>query len=111
MHGREPSSRPCEAALLTGVAVDDVESAAACGREPTDAGTESGLVRLRELGAVFASGDESGHVPAFAIEVHGTTGVGDAFCARRSRSRWHPVNTFGTRSCAVTQRGRWPSVR
>ena len=81
MHGREPSSHPCEAALLTGVAVDDVELARRAAASLRTLVRRAAVVRLRELGAVFAIGDESGHVPAFAIEVHGTTGVGDAFCA------------------------------
>ena len=81
MHGRGKSSRPCETALLTGVAPDDVEAAQRAAASLRTLVRRAAAVTLREPNAVFASDDESGHVPAFATEGHDTTGAGDAFYA------------------------------
>lgn len=68
-----------EAAILTDGSVTDPDS----GREAADVllrgGVEAAIVKLGEGGALYASADASGHVPAFAVEVTDTVAAGDAF--------------------------------
>ncbi len=68
-----------EAAVLTGVEVDDVASAAKAAQALLDLGAPAAVVKLGEKGAYFASAESSGYVQAFEVEVVDTVAAGDAF--------------------------------
>ena len=68
-----------EAGVLTGVAVDGVESAREAAAILRSRGARTALVKLGEQGVVYASGDSEGHVPAFAVEALDTVAAGDGF--------------------------------
>jgi len=68
-----------EAAVLTGVEVDDVASAAKAAQALPDPAAPAAVVKLGEKGAYFASAESSGYVQAFEVEVVDTVAAGDAF--------------------------------
>ena len=71
-----------EAAFLLGESVEGVEgvgAALAAASELLALGPKSAVVTVGADGAVFAEGDDAGHVPAPEAEVVDTTGAGDAF--------------------------------
>ena len=70
-----------EAAMLSGVEVDGPESAAEAASRLRRMGAPAVLVKLGEMGVYYASGEESGHVPAFSVDVVDTVAAGDAFGA------------------------------
>lgn len=67
-----------EAAALSGLAVSTREEALAAARAIQDRGAETVVVTMAHGGAVYVSGDASGHVPAIETEVVDATGAGDA---------------------------------
>ena len=70
-----------EASMLSGVEVTDLASAADAATRLRATGAPVALVKLGEQGVYYASEDESGHVPAFAVDVVDTVAAGDAFGA------------------------------
>ena len=71
-----------EAAFLLGEGVEGVEgvgAALAAASELLALGPKSAVVTVGADGAVFAEGDDAGHLPAPEAEVVDTTGAGDAF--------------------------------
>ena len=71
-----------EAAFLLGESVEGVEgvgAALAAASELLALGPKSAVVTVGADGAVFAEGDDAGHLPAPEAEVVDTTGAGDAF--------------------------------
>ncbi len=69
-----------EAAALTGIAVDGVESARKAAAAFLDKGVGCALITLGEAGVLLHSAASSEHLPAFdAGPVVETTGAGDAF--------------------------------
>lgn len=68
-----------EAAFLLGEGVEGVEGALAAAQRLVLLGPASAVVTVGADGAVFAGGEEAGHVPAPGVEVVDTTGAGDAF--------------------------------
>jgi ribokinase len=68
-----------EAAFLLGESVEGVGAALAAASELLALGPKSAVVTVGADGAVFAEGDDAGHVPAPEAEVVDTTGAGDAF--------------------------------
>ncbi len=70
-----------EASMLSGVEVTDLASAADAATRLRATGAPVSLVKLGEQGAYYASEDESGHVPAFTVDVVDTVAAGDAFGA------------------------------
>jgi len=68
-----------EAAFLTGIEVRDVASARAAAEALLSRGVGVAMVKLGEQGAYYASDRESGHVPAFVVDVVDTVAAGDAF--------------------------------
>jgi ribokinase len=68
-----------EAAFLLGDSVEGVEAALAAASELLALGPKSAVVTVGADGAVFAEGEDAGHVPAPKAEVVDTTGAGDAF--------------------------------
>ena len=70
-----------EASMLSGVEVTDLASAADAASRLRAMGANVAVVKLGEQGAYYASADESGHVPAFSVDVVDTVAAGDAFGA------------------------------
>jgi ribokinase len=68
-----------EAAFLLGERVEGVESAKNAAARLLSMGPLSAVITLGSAGAVFARGDETGHLPAPETSVVDTTGAGDAF--------------------------------
>jgi len=68
-----------EVEQLTGVAVDDVESAARAGSRLRDRSQGDVIVTLGEAGCVWVHATGFQHLPAPAVEPVDTTGAGDAF--------------------------------
>jgi ribokinase len=70
-----------EATALTGVHVADPDSARTAAEILLSRGVRLVLVKLGGQGVCYASDGESGHVPAFAVDVVDTVAAGDAFGA------------------------------
>ena len=70
-----------EATALSGIEVRDVDSARRAAEELVKKGIPTVAVKLGEQGACYATGDETGHVPTFAVQVVDTVAAGDAFGA------------------------------
>jgi ribokinase len=68
-----------EAAFLLGATVEGVEGALSAAPELLSLGPHSAVITVGEAGAVFASGESTGHLPAPRVDVVDTTGAGDAF--------------------------------
>jgi ribokinase len=68
-----------EAAFLLGREVEGVAGALSAAPELLSLGPRSAVITIGENGAVFATGDSAGHVPAPKVDVVDTTGAGDAF--------------------------------
>ena len=68
-----------EASMLSGVEVTDLVTAAEAASRLRAMGAPVAVVKLGEQGAYYASADESGHVPAFAVDAVDTVAAGDAF--------------------------------
>jgi ribokinase len=69
-----------EAAGITGLPVDNLDQARAAGDDLLRRGAGVALITLGDKGALYHSGTESVHIPAFPVEqVVETTGAGDAF--------------------------------
>jgi len=68
-----------EAARLTGLAVDSLESARAAAGRLLALGAGAVLVTLGERGVLACGGDGAAHYPAFPVEAVDTTAAGDAF--------------------------------
>ena len=68
-----------EAAFLLDERVEGVEAALAASSRLLALGPKSAVVTVGADGAVFAEGDDAGHVPAPEADVVDTTGAGDAF--------------------------------
>ncbi len=68
-----------EAAALTGVEVDGVESAHRAGRWFVERGVRHALITLGAAGAVSVTAEATRHYPAFPVTPVDTTAAGDAF--------------------------------
>ena len=68
-----------EAAIITGQAVTDMESAEKAGRILLERGCKNGVITLGSGGALCVNSSGVHHVPAFQVEAIDTTGAGDAF--------------------------------
>jgi ribokinase len=68
-----------EAAFLLGSVVEGVDEALSAVSRLLALGPRSAVITVGEAGAVFASGDATGHLPAPKVDVVDTTGAGDAF--------------------------------
>ena len=68
-----------EAARLTGLAVDSLDSAREAAGRLLASGAGAVLVTLGEGGVLACHGDTAIHFPAFSVEVVDTTAAGDAF--------------------------------
>ncbi|MFN2291141.1 MAG: carbohydrate kinase family protein [Anaerolineae bacterium] len=70
-----------EAEVLCGVEVTDRESALAAAHRLVGLGVQIAIVTLGATGLVYATSQESGHVPSIAREIVDLTGAGDALTA------------------------------
>jgi len=70
-----------EAQTLCGVAVHDRESALGAAKALVSLGVKIAIVALGATGVVYATSQESGYVPAMAVDVVDLTGAGDALTA------------------------------
>ena len=68
-----------EAEVLTGVTVDGIDSAREAARILRSRGAGTAIVKLGELGVVYASDEHTGHVPAFEVDAVDTVAAGDGF--------------------------------
>ena len=68
-----------EAEVLTGITVSDIASAREAAKVLSSRGAPTAIVKLGEDGVVYASGDCTGHVPAFQVEAVDTVAAGDGF--------------------------------
>ena len=68
-----------EAARLTGLAVDSLESARAAAGRPLALGAGAVLVTLGERGVLACRGNGAAHFPAFPVAAVDATVAGDAF--------------------------------
>lgn len=107
-----------EAEALTGIVVTSLEDATRAAAELTRMGARAAVITLGEKGALYHTGGQSVHVPAFnAGPVFETTGAGDAFnggFAAALAEGMDPVTAvrFGcaTASISVTRPGTAPSM-
>lgn len=70
-----------EARLLTGRVVDTVEDAYTAAQALRERGPRAVVVKLGERGALYASAQETGHLPALPVRAVDTTAAGDVFTA------------------------------
>jgi pseudouridine kinase len=70
-----------EAEILSGHTIDNEEEAIAAARKLVNAGVKIAVITLREAGVVYASTNESGHIPALSTEVIDPTGASHALTA------------------------------
>jgi len=70
-----------EAEALCGVAVTDRESGLAAAHKLMGLGVSIAIVTLGATGLIYATSQESGHVPAIECEIVDFTGAGDALTA------------------------------
>ncbi len=70
-----------EAEALCGVPVTDRETSLAAAHKLVSLGVQIAIVTLGATGLVYATSQESGHVPAIECEVVDLTGAGDALTA------------------------------
>jgi pseudouridine kinase len=70
-----------EAESLCGVQVADRESALVAAQRLVSMGVQIAIVTLGATGLVYATSQESGHVPAIEVEITDLTGAGDALTA------------------------------
>lgn len=68
-----------EAAQLTGIAIEDRESATQAAYRFLEWGVKTAIVKLGDRGVVWANHEETGFLPAFPIRAVDTTAAGDAF--------------------------------
>jgi ribokinase len=68
-----------EAEALTGVPIHNIDDARACATRLIEMGSRKVVITLGENGALYASGTEMYHVPAFRVNPVDTSGAGDAF--------------------------------
>ncbi len=68
-----------EAQFLTGIEVTGPESAGAAARDLLERGVPTVVIKMAELGAYYATAEESGLVPALKVGVVDSVAAGDAF--------------------------------
>lgn len=69
-----------EAALISGMPVEDVEGGVSAGRALCERGIGTVVVTLGPAGCIWVTPDSFGHVPAFPVTPIDTVAAGDAFC-------------------------------
>jgi pseudouridine kinase len=100
-----------EAEALCGIAVSDRESALDAAQALVSLGVQIAIVTLGATGLVYATSQESGHVPAIECEILDFTGAGDALTAVIVFSLIHDLPIaeavrLGTSAAALTIQSR-----
>lgn len=77
------SPNPLEAEAMTGIAFNplDRDQALAAARDLVGRGPKMVVITMGEHGAVYASGETAGHIPAIMTDIVNATGAGDAMTA------------------------------
>ncbi len=70
-----------EAEALLGTSLDDEEAISGAARALVQAGVRLAVITLGSEGLYYATSEESGRIPAFAVDVVDPTGAGDALTA------------------------------
>ncbi len=70
-----------EAGQLTGMQIDDFETAKAAGRIILSLGPKMVVVTMGQRGAYYFGPSRESHIPAFHVNAIDPTAAGDAFCA------------------------------
>lgn len=70
-----------EASLLSGIEINDIQSAVKAGRRLLESGVKAVVVTLGSKGSLLVTEHEAIMIPAVKVEVKDTTGAGDAFNA------------------------------
>lgn len=70
-----------EAEVLSGRSIKDEDDATTAARDLVNAGVHVVIITLAEEGVVYASANDSGHVPAVATNIIDSTGASDALTA------------------------------
>jgi pseudouridine kinase len=70
-----------EAQVLSGQTINDEDDALAAARSLVNAGVSIAMITLAEEGVVYASANDSGHVPAVSTDIVDSTGASDALTA------------------------------
>ncbi|GAB4193027.1 MAG: PfkB family carbohydrate kinase [Roseiflexaceae bacterium] len=70
-----------EAQVLTGRAVHTVEQATLAAKDLIGWGVNVAIITMADAGVVYATPDQSGHIPAIKVEVADATGASDALTA------------------------------
>lgn len=70
-----------EASKLTGVDVNDFDSAEEAARKLADKGVETVIITMGHRGALMLQDEETHIIEAFDADVKDTSGAGDVFCA------------------------------
>ena len=106
-----------EAALLTGLAVQDRAGAVAAGRALVERGAGAALVTLASAGAVLVTASDEQHFDALPVQAVDTTAAGDAFAghlaAALAAGETRPDairRAIGAGALAVTKPGASPSI-
>lgn len=100
-----------EAEALCGVQVTDRESALTAAQKLVSMGVQIAIVTLGATGLVYASSQESGHIPAIEVEIMDSTGAGAALTAAVVFGLLHdfPIDEavrLGTSAAALTLQSR-----
>jgi len=90
-----------EASILTGIEVNDIESAKSAGRWLLKKGVQKAIVTLGEKGVVLVSKDEEQFFPAPKVEAVDTTGAGDIFSGCFLAALAHDRPLHDSIECAV----------
>jgi pseudouridine kinase len=100
-----------EAEVLCGIQVTDRESALEAAQSLVTLGVQIAIVTLGATGLVYATSQESGHVPAIECEIVDLTGAGDALTAAIIFGLLHDLPIveavrLGTSAAALTLQSR-----
>lgn len=100
-----------EAEVLCGVPVTDRESSLVAAQKLVSLGVQIAIVTLGATGLVYATSQESGHVPAIECEIVDLTGAGDALTAAVIFGLLHDLPVaeavrLGTLAAALTLQSR-----
>jgi ribokinase len=92
-----------EAEFLTGIEVTSTESAAAAAKALLGKGIPTVVIKMGELGAYYATGDDSGFVAGFEIEPVDSVAAGDGFggALAVSLAEGRPLPEAVRRGCAA----------
>jgi ribokinase len=106
-----------EAAVITGIAVNDVASAEQAGRWFLERGTRQAIITLGSLGAVVVEDSASLHFGPFPVSTVDTTAAGDAFTGTLGAALANGANVavavrhgMAAGALAVTKAGASPSL-